>query len=188
MGERDGRSGERGGERDRGRMRTPRPRAQASASASGSARSRSGSGSGSRQQRQRPRKVGFFGRWYVILLGAVIVLGVLGYFWFYPSMKIAYHEARNERVLGAQLKAVKAYNTQLQQEVQSLETTQGVADYAREQLNLVLKGDHTVIVTRDGKPITSDTTQQLQDLENNTEVKRPFGAWTTFLDRVFGSE
>lgn len=142
-----------------------------------------------KDRKKKPRrKVGFFGRWYVIVPLAIIAVIALTFYWYYHPLQIFYHEARNERVLGAQLKAVKAYNTQLEREIESLETTAGVAAYAREELNLVMKGDHTVIVTRDGEPITSDQTKRLQDLENSEEVKNPFGAWTSFLDRVFGSE
>ena len=135
------------------------------------------------------RKVGLFGRWYVIVPVAFVVLAVFASFWFYPAARIAYHQARNERVLGAKLKAVNAYNAQLEQEIKSLETTQGVAEYARKELNLVDKGDHVVIVTRDGKPIApSEETSRFAALIESNAVKKPFGAWTNFLDRIFGAE
>lgn len=135
------------------------------------------------------RKVGWPARWYFIVPLALLVLVALAALWFYPSMKVAYHEARNERVLEAKLRAVQTYNTQLEQEIQSLETTQGVAEYARRELNLVDKGDHVVIVTRDGKPVTSpDESSRLAVLVNTDAVKKPFGSWTDFLDRLFGPE
>ena len=134
------------------------------------------------------RKVRFLGRWYVIVPVALILLAAIIGFWYYPSMKVAYHEARNERVLGAQLSAVNTYNAQLQEEVKSLETTAGVEEYARRELNLMNKGDHVVIVTRDGKPVTSKEISRVTALENLSTVKKPFGSWTSFLDRLFGAE
>jgi len=140
-------------------------------------------------KKETRRKVGLFGRWYVIVPVAVILLAVFASFWFYPAARIAYHQARNERVLGAKLKAVNSYNDQLEQEIKSLETTQGVAEYARKELNLVNQGDHVVIVTRDGKPVTSsEETSRLAVLIDSNAVKKPFGAWTSFLDRIFGAE
>ena len=141
------------------------------------------------QKKETCRKIGFFGRWYVIVPVAVLVLGAFTYFWFYPAARIAYHQARNERVLTAKLKAVKAYNAQLEQEIQSLETTQGIAEYARRELNLVEEGDHVVIVTRDGKPVSSSKdSSRLEALINTDAIKKPFGAWTDFLDRLFKVE
>jgi len=134
------------------------------------------------------RKVSFPGRWYIIVPLALIVLAAIIGFWYYPSLKIAYHEARNERVLGAQLEAINKYNAQLDDQIKSLETTTGVEAYARQELNLVQKGDHVVIVTRDGKPLTTDQDTQITALENLSTVKKPFGAWTAFLDRLFGAE
>ncbi|MCL2654893.1 MAG: septum formation initiator family protein [Coriobacteriia bacterium] len=141
-----------------------------------------------RKKKAPARKVSFLGRWYIIVPLALIVLAAIIGFWYYPSLQIAYHQARNERVLSAKLEAVKAYNAQLEDEVKSLETTPGVAAYARRELNLVDKGDHVVIVTRDGKPVTSAETSKVTALENLTTVKQPFGAWTDFLDRLFGAE
>ncbi|MCL2882128.1 MAG: septum formation initiator family protein [Coriobacteriia bacterium] len=140
---------------------------------------------GGKAPKRKPR---FFGRWYVIVPVALILLAAIIGFWYYPSMKVAYHEARNERILGAQLAAVNKYNAQLQEEVKSLETTAGVEEYARRELNLVEKGDHVVIVTRDGKPIASDEVSRVTALENISAVKKPFGTWTSFLDRLFGPE
>ena len=141
----------------------------------------------SKKRRSRTgRRIGLWGRWYIIVPVALVVLCALVFAWYYHPLQIAYHEARNERVLGAQLKGINAYNAQLQSEIESLETTAGVADYARRELNLVEQGDHVVIVTRDGKPITSQEDSRVALLEDSEAVKQPFGAWTDFLDRLFG--
>jgi len=132
------------------------------------------------------RKVKFLGRWYVIVPLALVLVGLLMSAWYYRPLQIAYHEARNERVLGAKLKAINTYNAQLQSEVESLETTAGVADYARRELNLVDQGDHVVYVTRDGKPVSSQEDSRVAAVEESDAVKKPFGAWTDFLDRLFG--
>ncbi len=147
---------------------------------------------GSRRRAEAPARKGRGkkGRWYLLIaVLVVLVASALIFAWYYQPLKIYYHEARNERVLGAKLKAVETYNAQLEDEIKSLETTQGVAEYARRELNLVDKGDHVVIVTRDGKPVTaSDEASRLAALIDSDAIKKPYGSWTDFLDRIFGSE
>jgi len=144
-----------------------------------------------RKKKEGARKRGSWTlRPYVIIPLAILVVGALIFAWYFRPLQIAYHEARNERVLDAKLKAVQTYNARLESDIKSLETTAGIAEYARRELNLIDAGDHVVIVTRDGKPVTaaSQEASPLAALLNSPSVTRPFGAWTEFLDRIFGPQ
>jgi cell division protein FtsB len=144
-----------------------------------------------RKKQESPHRRGtWITRWYIIIPLAVTVVSALIFAWYFRPLQIAYHEARNERVLAAKLKMVQTYNSQLESDIKSLETTAGIAEYARRELNLIDKGDHVVIVTRDGKPLSADSQEAspLAALFNGSSVTSPFGAWTSFLDRIFGAQ
>ncbi len=140
--------------------------------------------SSSKQPQQR--RVGVFGRWYVIVPVALILLGALVFAWYYRPLRIWYHNAREVRVLKVQQEAIDAYNADLRDDIASLETTEGVAEYARRELNLVEKGDHLVIVTRDGQPLEAKKGSRAAAIGELGKTSKPFGAWTNFLDSLFG--
>ena len=125
-----------------------------------------------------------------VLLVPVFFLAILliaaGF--YYQPMKIWYREVRAERVLRAELIAIKKYNADLKQEISSLETTEGVSDYARSQLNLTTKGDNTIIVLQNGKPIDTSKKSRESQIANIPKNTKPFGTWTGFLDSFFGIE
>lgn len=132
--------------------------------------------------------VPFFARKRVIVPLAVAFILIITAAMYYTPLKIWYREARQERVLREQLVAIQKYNERLKVEIQSLETTEGVQDYARRELGLVQKGEHAVVVLQGGKPLKADKNtreQEIQDLQQNA---RPFGSWTPFLDALFGSK
>lgn len=112
----------------------------------------------------------------VVIFAAVI---------YYSSAKIWYREARQARVLESQLEAVETYNSDLEQNIASLETTAGIADYARAELNLVEKGEHVVVVTQNGKPLDSRQEKLANAINAIPKTARPFGSWTPFLDALF---
>jgi cell division protein FtsB len=133
------------------------------------------------------RRIGFLGRWYVILPVALILLGALTFAWYYQPLQIWYYNARDVRVLREQKAAIDEYNAQLKDEIASLETTEGVADYARRELNLIKRGDHVVVVTRDGEQVEPEEDSRVTAIESLGETAEPFGTWTDFLDSLFGS-
>lgn len=124
----------------------------------------------------------------IIIPVAILIVLVITGFMYYPPLQIWYREARQERVLREQLMAIHRYNEDLKLKIQSLETTEGVQDYARQELGLVMKGEHAVVVLQDGKPLKAKSNtreQQIQDLEDTAQ---PFGSWTSFLDALFRYE
>lgn len=130
----------------------------------------------------------FFARKRVIIPLALALILIITAAMYYTPLKIWYREARQERVLREQLIAIQKYNERLKVEIQSLETTEGIQDYARRELGLVQKGEHAVVVLQGGKPLQANNNtreQQIQDLQQNA---RPFGSWTPFLDALFGSK
>lgn len=130
----------------------------------------------------------FIGRPIFLIPFIALVLLVGLFLLYYKPSQIWYREARKERVLTAQLAAIQAYNSQLKDDISSLETTAGVSDYARQELNLVEQGEHLVIVTKDGKPLKKSNDKQVADLMSIPQTARPFGAWTAFLDKLFAIE
>lgn len=126
----------------------------------------------------------FASRWILIPLGIVAVLAV-AWITYYQPMRIWYTQAREERVLTAQLEAIQRYNDSLRDEIASLETTAGVEEYARRSLNLAYAEDNTVIILQDGVPLTEERGSRDQELARLNEAPEPFGAWTGFLDRLF---
>ena len=127
----------------------------------------------------------FLRKRFIIPILILVVLGVTASIYYSP-LKIWYREARQERVLREQLRAVKEYNAQLAEEVSSLETTEGTADYARSVLGLVEKGDHKVVILQGGKPLEAKKNTREKTIEDISETAKPFGSWTDFLDALFG--
>ncbi|MDR1412651.1 MAG: septum formation initiator family protein [Actinomycetes bacterium] len=115
----------------------------------------------------------------------LVVLAVLIFAWYRPSLKIWYREARQERVLRATLVAIRDYNRGLEEEIASLETTAGVEDYARRELNLVEEGDHSIVVTRDGQILKAPNNSREAAVGDLPKSYKPFGAWTAFFDSLF---
>ncbi|MCL2819010.1 MAG: hypothetical protein FWD41_04720 [Actinomycetia bacterium] len=141
-----------------------------------------------KQRNEGANKGRFAGRMIVIVpLAIVLLLALLGAMYYTP-MRIWYREARQLRILTEQKAAIEEYNHQLELSLKSLETTEGIRMYAREELGLVEVGDNAVVVMRDGKPLeSSHDTRQIEIL--NIPLKaQPFGAWTPFLDALFQIE
>lgn len=131
---------------------------------------------------------GFFTKKYVLIPILVLALLFATAFIYYKPARIWYREARKERVLREQLIAVRAYNDQLSEEIKSLETTEGIEDYATSQLSLVHEGDNVVVVTQDGEPLKPESDSRAQRIEGLAVSSEPFGVWTDFFDALFGIE
>lgn len=135
--------------------------------------------------KSRGQKISFFARKSILIPLLIVVLIAASSFIYYTPLKIWYREARQERVLRAQLIAIQEYNSILRDQISSLETTEGMEDYARSQLDLINKGDNAVVVLQNGEPLRAEkgsVEQEIQNLETNI---KPFGAWTDFLDQLF---
>lgn len=130
----------------------------------------------------------FYSRKRVLIPLAIIVILVGTWVMYYRPLKIWYREARQERVLREQLIAIRKYNAHLKLEVQSLETTEGVQDYARRELGLIQKGEHAVVVLQGGKPLKAPSNTREQQIQNLQDTAQPFGSWTPFFDALFGTK
>jgi len=130
----------------------------------------------------------FLSRWFLLIPAFLAIFVIILLSWYYEPAKIWYRETRQERVLRETLAGIEEYNTQLRDELSSLETTEGIKDYARRELNLVEEGDHSIVVTRDGVPLKAPKTTREAAVAAIPEKARPFGAWTDFWDSFFGIE
>jgi len=130
----------------------------------------------------------FAGRVIVIApVTIVLLLAIVGAMYYTP-LRIWYREARQLRVLNEQKLAIDEYNEQLRESLKSLETTEGIRMFAREELGLVEEGENAVVVIKDGKPLErSHDTKQIEILNIPLE-SQPFGAWTPFFDMLFQVE
>lgn len=130
----------------------------------------------------------FFARKRVLIPIAVLVLLCATMAMYYTPLKIWYREAREERVLREQLLAIQEYNDGLKLQIESLETTEGVQDYATRELGLIQKGDHAIVVLQGGKPLKESNNTREQEIQQLQETAQPFGSWTPFLDEIFGAK
>lgn len=130
-------------------------------------------------------RLAFLARKSVLIPLILVLLLVTSAFFYYQPLKIWYREVRQERVLRAQLIAIQEYNNHLRDEISSLETTEGMEDYARSQLDLIKKGDNAVIVLRDGEPLQAKKGSVEEEIQNLETTTKPFGTWTDFLDQLF---
>lgn len=128
----------------------------------------------------------FFARKRVLIPLAIVIVLVATAAMYYRPLKIWYREARQERVLREQLIAIRKYNSQLKEDVQSLETTEGIQDYATRELGLIQKGDHAVVVLEGGKPLKEPANTREEEIQKLQDTAQPFGSWTRFLDALFG--
>lgn len=103
---------------------------------------------------------------------------------YWTPLKVYYRELREATVARTQLIEVREHNEALRAEIESLETTAGIEEYARRSLGLVKQGDHSIVVYQNGEPISNDGDAGAKLINESDEVKRPFGAWTPFLDRL----
>jgi len=130
----------------------------------------------------------FASRMIVIVPVAIVLLLTIVGTMYYKPLSIWYRETRQLRVLHEQRIAIKEYNEELHESLKSLETTEGIRAFAREELGLVEEGESAVIVMKDGKPLERAHDTKQTDILNIPITSQPFGAWTPFLDTFFKIE
>ena len=135
-----------------------------------------------------PRRGG--ARWWRWLLLPVFVAAAVAVcvYAYYPVAKVQYDEVRAKARLQSELDMLQARNQRLRTEVARLKTPEGVEDYARVQLGMVKQGENVVIVVDGNKPapaLASSGTVSPR-LESAQATVAVAGAWTGFLDSVFG--
>ena len=139
-------------------------------------------------EKGKKKRSRFLARWFLLVPVLFVLFASFVLAWGYEPAEIWYREVRQKRVLEETLAGIQEYNEQLREELLSLETTAGVEDYARRELGLVFEGDQVIIVTRGGAPIQEPETTREATIRAIPENAQPFGAWTDFLDTLFGIE
>ena len=143
---------------------------------------------GEKRVEKTQKKSRFLARWFLIVPAVLVLFSIVLMSWYYEPAKIWYRETRQERVLRETLAGIQDYNAELRDELASLETTVGVQDFAARELGLVIEGDQSIIVTRNGVPIREPRTTREEVIASIPQNARPFGTWTYFLDTLFDIE
>lgn len=107
---------------------------------------------------------------------------------FYPVAAVQYRESRERSRLAAELESVQARNERLRAQVERLKTPAGVEDYARSQLGMVKKGENVVVVVDGNETKEGSATALPPEIDSALPADEGDGAWTAFLDLVFGVE
>lgn len=162
--------------------------------ASAASRSRADVRAGARPARQRSAENGVkvaharepaARKWWALPLS--ITLAISAFVWtYYPVAQVQYRETREKARLQSELDALKARNRRLGTQVASLQTPEGVEDYARTQLGMVRRGEHVVVVVDGAESRATTVAEVLPQLDSDEELVAPPGRWTGFLDLIFG--
>lgn len=136
----------------------------------------------------KPKPKRFLTRWFILVPTVLLLFAGVLMAWYYEPAQIWYRETRQERVLRETLAGIQAYNEELRDEISSLETTEGIIEYARRELNFVQEGDKVIVVTRDGVPLNEPQSSREAAVSSIPGNFQPFGAWTDFFDSIFNIE
>lgn len=117
-------------------------------------------------------------------VGKVIAaLMLVAVFALYPVARNYYQNLREQARLDAEYQALVERNATIQDEIDYLNTDQGVEDAARTQFDYVMPGEHVAVVP-DAGSTTSSTS--LPAPVRHEEVEVPSTWYTPFLDTLFG--
>ena len=118
----------------------------------------------------------------------IVAMAVLAFtvFMLYPPCQSYYNETRQLQQLQAEYDALTAYNTQMQAQIDYLNTDEGLEDYARSELGWIREDEQVVTVegvqsSVDGSTQTNDTSSPL-----NEEIPAPDTWYSGVLDVFFG--
>jgi cell division protein FtsL len=129
-------------------------------------------------------------RWWrwLLLPAFVVAAAAICVYVYYPVAKVQYSEVQAKARLQTELNSLQSRNDRLRTEVARLKTPEGVEDSARVQLGMVKRGENVVVVVDGNKPapaLASSSTIVPRVVSDEPTVA-PAGAWTAFLDSVFG--
>ncbi len=120
----------------------------------------------------------------VIAAGCLVCILAVGLF-LYPTAKQVYLESREEDRLQAEYDALLARNNQMQENIDYLQTDEGIQDAARKQLGWVKEGETAVVV--EGLPDDSGEEQSGVNVQiMSGSVPAPETWYSPVLDVVFG--
>ncbi|MDR0347272.1 MAG: septum formation initiator family protein, partial [Coriobacteriales bacterium] len=119
-----------------------------------------------------------------LIVTTVIVLSlILAAVMLYPVAREYYLAKReNDRVL-LEYQAVLERNTKIKQQIDELQTPEGIEDRAREEFGWVRNGEEAVNVT--GLEVSESSTVLPPSVDFAT-IKAPEDWWTQVLDEFFG--
>lgn len=119
-------------------------------------------------------------QWLLVLIGALVVLALAAW-GYYPVAKQQYITARERDLLAARLAAVEERNRVIQDEIERLQTPEGIEDYARSQLGWTKPGENAVIV----EGVEGTATVGIPPRIDPESVEITSTPMTRFLDAIF---
>lgn len=123
----------------------------------------------------------WFARVAVTLACVVLVMLAL-----YQPARDYYVQTRENDQLAAEYQAVVARNADLQDQVQVLQTDEGMEQLAHDSLGWVLEGENSVSVVTDGESEATAESQAVTDAIAEGSVPAPETWYSPVLDVVFG--
>ena len=108
----------------------------------------------------------------VIAFAAVII---------YPSAKSYYIADRDKQLVEAEYALVQERNQELQDEIDTLKTDEGIENQARAQYGYSYEDENSVVVEG-----IDNSALELPDQVSASDVKLEENAWTQFCDMIFG--
>jgi len=114
-----------------------------------------------------------------IMLVALLVAAV---WFFYPVARLHYQTLREKEILAAELDYVQKRNAAIREEVDQLNTPEGVERIARENLGLVKEGENVYVVV--GSVATTEGLSTELSVEQSFQ-QTSTGFWRRVLDFIF---
>lgn len=121
----------------------------------------------------------------LIVSGGIALCLLISVVSLYPALREYYLAFRVNEQLLQELKAVEERNDEIQEQIDYLNTQEGIADRARERYGWVREGETAVNIT--GLEI-SDATTLLPETITSGSAEAPSSWWTDFLDILFAVE
>ncbi len=114
---------------------------------------------------------------------AVVVFAV---FMLYPSCQNYYVETRQLQQLQAEYDALNSYNTQMQSQIDYLNTDEGLEEYARSELGWIRQDEHMATVEGVESSVEGSTQSSTTHSPLNEDIPAPDTWYSGVLDVFFG--
>ena len=114
---------------------------------------------------------------------AVVVFAV---FMLYPSCQNYYVETRQLQQLQAEYDALNSYNTQMQSQIDYLNTDEGLEEYARSELGWIRQDEHMATVEGVESSVEGSTQSSTTHSPFNEDIPAPDTWYSGVLDVFFG--
>lgn len=128
----------------------------------------------------------FFKHYGRIIVLVVSILALLLAAMYFPA-KHFYIAKRTQERLQQEYELNIAHNAQLREDLEKLQTPEGIEDEARKHMGLVREGEHAVSVTGITAQPGADDPEHLKRVEKGSGVAEKHW-WTYVLDAFFGLE